>query len=172
MGKTDNMSSNVLSGEDSTKIPHKRRLRGFNLFAVIVFVVAMGFLGFKIINRKLVVRSGCGGQATSPIYDKAATLMTPKKLNELKVYTEEITSKQGYENDANCIYPVLYYHLSIGDVPVAKTEYEKFKKAYSVQIKLASAYKNAAGTLNDVDSQMKRLDDTQAEFDSNRTYSL
>ena len=171
MGKTDDMSSNVLSGEDSTKKPHKRRLRGFNLFAVIVFIVAMGFLGFKIINRKLVVQSGCGGQATSPIYDKAATLMAPNKINELKAYSEEITKKQGYESDANCIYPVLYYHLSIGDVPGAKTEYEKFKKAYVPQMKLAAAYKNAAGTLNDVDSQMKRLDNTQEEFNRNRTFS-
>lgn len=171
MGKTEDTSVNETQAVGAHKKSHKRRLRGFNLFSVIVFVAAMGFLGYKILDRKLIVQSGCSGQATSPIYDKAATLMTPQKLNELKNYTDEISKIKGHESDANCIYPVLYYHLSIGDIPGAKTEYEKLKNAYDVQIKLASVYNNAAATLTDVDSQMKRLDDTQTEFNRNRTFS-
>lgn len=147
-----------------------KKLNPKRLLIIVLVVVAMVF-GVLKLNHVLLVRGGCAGEPSSPVYTKAATLMTPSKLNDLKQYTDEIVKKRGYVNDPNCIYPVLYYHLSVGDVPGATTEYEKLKKVYKNKTMLSVAYKNSARSLNDVTMQMERLKKTQEEIFRNRTFS-
>ena len=154
MGKTDDMSSNVLSGEDSIKKPHKHRLRGFNLFAVIVFVVAMGFLGFKIINRKLAVQSGCGGQATSPLYDSAVKEMDPKRMQQLKVVVDTIQKTKGYEDDINCLYPVATYYFYKEQTVDARKIIEKMDVQISQSQKIAKVYSDRSFTVQSLKNQV------------------
>lgn len=136
-----------------------------------VIVAGVGIVGYLKLNQALLVRGGCAGKSTSPVYEKAATLMTPQKLNDLKVYTDEISKKKGYINDPNCIYPVLYYHLSVVDVKASKSDYEKLRSAYDPSRKFSTAYSKSARSITDVDQQMEQLSKAADEFDRNRTFS-
>ncbi|MEI6481458.1 MAG: hypothetical protein WCO19_04095 [Candidatus Saccharibacteria bacterium] len=170
MGKSDDTSVSEAQAGGKHKKLHKLRLHGFNLFSVIVFIVAMGFLGFKIIHRKQTVQSDCGGQATSPLYEEAAKNLNVTTIKKLKVTVDKIAATKGYLEDANCLYPILYYHLANSDAPNAKATFAQLKKAYNPKIKMAKSYAGYAKSITDIEDQMKQFDKGLEQLKSNRTF--
>ena len=170
MGKTDDTSVSEAQAGGNHKKSHKLRLRGFNLFSVIVFIVAMSFLGFKIIDRKQTAKSGCGGQATSPIYDKAATLLEPSKTKELKILVDEIKTKNNYDKDPNCLLPITLYYMNIEDEVSADKYISLIERVYSPTGKFASAYQPRIKNLDDLKSNytyLKKLHQSDKNNTSN-----
>lgn len=69
----------------------------------------------------------------SEMFEKALSAYNP--YDEADIATkaplvEEITQTEGYENDANCLYPVTMYYVTTGDPENAKKYAEKLKQVY------------------------------------------
>ena len=53
------------------------------------------------------------------------------KPEELKKIVDEITSISGYQNDQNCLYPIVKYYLLIGDSGKAREYFNLYNKVYT-----------------------------------------
>lgn len=76
----------------------------------------------------------CSSEQQKPLLkDVSEALQTPN-ITKLKPYVDKIQLITGYQNDSNCLYPIVIYQINRGDPAAAKNALELLKKAYDKNI--------------------------------------
>ena len=103
-----------------------------SLFIVLVLVGGLAYWGFyRQTHKYSSAFDECNGKSSSPIYSKAASLMSPTASGSLKVVVDNMKIMKNSEKDPSCLYAQVTYYLNIGDTPNAKIYFDKLKKVYN-----------------------------------------
>ena len=121
-------SAGAVPGE----IVRKRRLP---ILLVVVGILILISLGIFIAARHFAKDSSDGAvyktDTCKDMYGEISTALNERDYAKQKVVTEKIEATTGFENDQNCLYPVVDYYTSVGDINKSKAYFGKMETAYN-----------------------------------------
>jgi len=160
-------------------IPRKpmfSRLKKVLIFGVVVVAIA-GLTMFLIRSRQnrpsqQAVRpvQVCSGPAEITLLNEAEASIQSDDILKLKQTNSKIQKLQGYEQDANCLYPVVIYYINISDAVNSRLYLNMLVKAYD-PVKGFSPALGAARTLDRLKSNVKFLEDQLKTAEDNSDLS-
>lgn len=130
-----------------------------------VIVVAIAGLTVYLIrsrthhSRQQVAKPGqvCSGTDKIALLNEAEASILSNDTLKLKAVNSKIQKLQGYEQDSNCLYPVVIYYLNISDQVNSRLYLNKLVKAYD-PVKGFSSALGATRTLDSLKSNVDFLD--------------
>lgn len=104
------------------------------LLALSLFGIGILYLYDKKENNKATIATNCSDRSDGSVLNSAKIIFkdssepaTIDSVNELIIKIKEV---ENYEDDANCLYPIMYSYIIENDFKTAKTEFEKFASIY------------------------------------------
>jgi hypothetical protein len=124
-------SSGKAAGKKATRhrMPNKKTAAiGLILIAIVVsgvIVVAANRETKPAVNIR-----GC----SSSLNRQAATVLLPERLEQLDQIVDKIVKLPGYEQDPNCLYIVLTFHINASDAAGSQHYLSKLEKVYNPRV--------------------------------------
>lgn len=135
------------------------------LLVVIIGIATVSLWKYK--DRTVVVcRSGPGG-----IIQEATEGLKARDIQKLQPVVEKIKQLPNYEQDPNCLYPMVVYYASISDRSSANMYYAKLEKAYDPKVGFAQEYQQVGASMENVKKQVEFVDNLQQQINNNAIYS-
>ena len=128
-----NHKNQLANNTNSTPISTKINKKSMIVIIILITVLVSGLFLNKILTNNE-NPSACLDRSDGSllfnanlIFKESTTAVTPEQINSL---VEQVKSIDGYENGANCLYPIIYSYISEGNYDKADDEYDNFAKAY------------------------------------------
>ena len=117
--------------------PRKRSLVLTVIFlcTILIFSATFAFY-FKSKNNQKneKITNQCSSDQQKPLLKDVYEALKTPDITKLKPYVDKIQLIPGYQNDSNCIYPIVIYQINRGDPDAAKDALELLKKVYDKNI--------------------------------------
>ena len=86
-------------------------------------------------NEKITkITNQCSSDQQKPLLKDVYEALKTPDITKLKPYVDKIQLIPGYQNDSNCMYPIVIYQINRGDPDAAKDALELLKKVYDKNI--------------------------------------
>lgn len=138
-----------------------------SLIALVIVLLLFGGLAYWLVKQQG-DSLACSGRNNQISYD-AVGAMNPANTKSLEIVTDKIRVRKGYQEDPNCLYPIVTYYIYKNDAAKANENLSLLEKASQKNGKLSEAYDGLPGidglkqqveTINSINEQIK----TNAQF--------
>lgn len=137
------MEGNSTDSNVTSVRPRRKLLTRKRLIILGLIIILSGLVGgaYYINNRnKVMANDQCStNQQRDTLQQEVYKGLSSDDRLKLKPSVEKIQKIQGYENDPNCMYPIVIYDIARGDSSAADEALIKFNKVYDGK-GLAPAY--------------------------------
>lgn len=170
------MSDTSTEGQKDSQVVASKSRRRFNtkklggiLLIVLVAVVAGGALVYALLAyKKQQSQSVCTSGGSNSLARQAATVFSPADHKKLKTITDTIQSKKGYEEDPNCLLPIVMYHVYLQSEKNAKDNLAKLEKVYDPTVGFNEAYDLWVENIEYVRARVSTVSKQSEEINKNR----
>lgn len=150
-------------------MPHKRTVIAASLLILAGTGAAYYFYVYK--PTKKVANDQCSTQKVQDgILRDAAVFISGQKIDDLGKMVKKVQQIPGYENDQNCLYPIVKYYTMIGDSKKSRDYYDKFLKVYDAKKGIAPIFGPNAGKSNELKDQVESREKQRSEAEKNSFY--
>lgn len=116
------------------KFLHLRKPKRWLLGVLIAIVVAAVIFGtieyFYNRSKNTVANNQCSTKAEQPLLQQAGSELYSVKVSKLGQTINKIQKIPNYQNDQNCLYPIVVYYINTGDSQNANKYLQELKKVY------------------------------------------
>lgn len=169
---------NDISTEDKkdSQVVASKPKRRFNakklwviLLGVLIVVIAGGAVVYALLTyKKQQSQSVCTSGGSNSLARQAATVFNPADYKKLKTVTDTIQTKKGYEEDPNCLLPIVMYHVYLQSEKNAKDNLAKLEKVYDPKVGFDPAYDLWVENIESVRSRVDTVSKQSQEIKKNR----
>jgi hypothetical protein len=142
---------------------------GLIIFLVTILVVILTVVSVILFHHLIKSKGSVGGGSVCPhsLNLEAAQFINSNKPEQLNKVVAEIRKRPNYENDPNCLYPVVMQNVYAGQFAVVDSYMAKLKKVYNPKIGFDSAYVVQVSNPNDIEQFIASQKKINEEFKKN-----
>jgi hypothetical protein len=139
------MSENTVGPKTKKVTSWSRKASPLKIILVLIFlcIILISSAAFAVYfksknnqkNEKITkITNQCSSEQQKPLLNDVYEALKTPDITKLKPYVDKIQLIPGYQNDSNCLYPIVIYQINRGDPAAAKNALELLKKAYDKNI--------------------------------------
>lgn len=141
-------------------IPRKR----LGVFAAcLIAAVVLVF----VLASKQTSKQAQGSVCSKETVEQAVSVIHPSRVADLKVLASKIMKNKNYEQDVDCLYIVLNYHINNADAGKARATLAKFEKVYNSDKGISPFFNAPTFNINDLRNNIAFLEKQTAEYEKN-----
>lgn len=126
------------------------------LGTVLILVIGFIILFFTKTNNKLPLNDVCT-KYNSGLLNQAQASIADNNYPQLLKVVNRIKSLPGYTKDPNCLYPLVYYYVNIGDVKNSNISLAYLEKVYKPKQGFSKLFTNPL-TIKQLNADVSSLD--------------
>lgn len=148
------------------KAPRRRTVIFFVLLILAGSSAAYYYYVYK--PTKKVANDQCSTQKfQDTTLRNAGVIIQDKKVIELEKMVKAIQQVPGFENDQNCLYPIVKFYIMTGNATKAREYYEKFLKVYDSKKRIATVFGPNAGRQNELKNEVELQEKYKSQVEKN-----
>ncbi len=162
------------------KIPHisQKRLALLLILIIILSVVAViavkqnkGDESPEPVSGPISNKNLCDTLISTADARQALDPLNPKRVQFLEPLVEKIRQTKGFEQDVDCLYPLVTYYATTANSAEAENFLGKLEQVHAQNGKKASLYvEEGDGTIQRFKTQLEQLDALKTNFEESKTY--
>ena len=122
-------------------------------------------------NEKITkITNQCSSDQQKPLLKDVYEALKTPDITKLKPYVDKIQLIPGYQNDSNCMYPIVIYQINRGDPDAAKDALELLKKVYDKNTGYDSLYGPITKSPEQFDEVVTSMLEQQARIEKQFDY--
>lgn len=175
----NNAGETVVVSTKRSRLGFKRMLnttkkkRPYIKYILLIVVLGLVGVGIQAVRDReaRISKNICNGRDNNAFYTSVAPKLYSRRYRELSADVVKVKLTKDYQKDANCLYVLVYYYVSVSDAVNAKDNYSKLEKVYNSKKGFAKPLASRAGSLEDVKKEVAKVDQSREQFDKNKVFT-
>ena len=172
------MSENTVGNKTKKVTSWSRKASPLKIILVLIFLCAILISSasyvvyFKSRNNQKneKITNQCSSEQQKPLLKDVYEALKTPDITKLKPYVDKIQLIPGYQNDSNCMYPIVIYQINRGDPAAAKDALELLKKVYDKNTGYDSLYGPITKSPEQFDEVVTSMLEQQARIEKQFDY--